>query len=77
MAVLRHFVNSGMIEGRQGSEEFNVTTYKNRYSDLRIAYGKNTKNYYMHYIWSGKKEGRSGKGTSELIGAVTKYNGVD
>ena len=76
VAVLRHFVNSGMIEGRQGSEEFNVTTYKNRYSDLRIAYGKNTKNYYMHYIRSGKKEGRSGKGTSELVG-LTRIGGVD
>ena len=77
MAALRHFVNSGMSEGRQGNEEFNVDTYKKRYRDLRNAYGNNKKNYYMHYIWSGKKEGRSGKGTSELIGAVTKYNGVD
>ena len=77
VAALRHFVNSGMSEGRQGNEEFNVDTYKKRYRDLRNAYGNNKKNYYMHYIWSGKKEGRSGKGTSELIGAVTKYNGVD
>ena len=76
-AALSHFVNNGMNEGRQACEEFNVNTYKNRYPDLRNAYGNNKKNYYMHYIWSGKKEGRSGKGTSELIGAVTKYNGVD
>lgn len=31
----------------------------------------------MHYINSGKKEGRSGKGTSGIIGTVTKYGGVD
>ena len=76
-ATLRHFVNNGMNEGRQGSEEFNVNTYKNRYPDLRSTYGNNKKNYYIHYIKNGKKEGRSGKGTSELVGAVTKYNGVD
>ena len=77
VAILRHFVNNGMNEGRQGSEEFNVNTYKNRYPDLRSTYGNNKKNYYIHYIKNGKKEGRSGKGTSELVGAVTKYNGVD
>ena len=77
VAALRHFVNSGMNEGRQGNEEFNVITYKNRYPDLRSAYGGNTKSYYLHYISYGKKEGRSGKGASELVGAITTYGGVD
>lgn len=31
----------------------------------------------MHYIASGKKEGRAGTGCKTLQGAVTVYNGVD
>lgn len=77
VAALRHFVNSGMNEGRQGNEEFNVITYKNKYSDLRNIYGSNLKSYYLHYIKFGKKEGRSGKGTSELVNPVTKYDGIE
>lgn len=60
-AVLRHFVNYGMKEGRQAKEAFNVQNYKNRYADLRKAYGNNLKNYYMHYMRYGVKEGRNGK----------------
>lgn len=35
------------------------------------------KSYYMHYIASGKKEGRAGTGCKTLQGTVTVYNGVD
>lgn len=77
MAVLEHFVNTGMNEGRWASEEFNVNTYKNRYSDLRRAFGNNLREYYIHYINNGKKEGRSGSGTSEVEDAVTNYGGID
>lgn len=76
-AILAHFVNYGMKEGRQAKEDFNVNTYKNRYVDLRNAYGKDLKSYYLHYINCGKKEGRSGAGTASLTGTVTKLNGVD
>ena len=60
-ALLNHFVNCGMAEGRQGSEEFNVQAYMNRYADLRQAFGNDLKMYYLHYISSGKAEGRNGK----------------
>ena len=61
IAVLNHFIRSGMSEGRQASEDFNVQIYKDRYSDVRAAYGNNLKEYYLHYIRSGKSEGRSAK----------------
>ena len=77
VAVLEHFVNYGMSEGRQGIESFNVYTYKNRYPDLRTVYGNNLKQYYMHFIQYGSIEGRNGSGTSEVIFPLTKYNGVD
>ncbi len=60
-AVLQHFVENGMKEGRQGCESFNVFYYKNRYPDLRRLYGDNLVKYYLHYMNYGLKEGRDGK----------------
>lgn len=60
-ALFKHFLNCGMKEGRQGSEEFNVQAYKARYADLQAAYGDDLKAYYLHYINCGKSEGRNGK----------------
>mgnify|MGYP001151702290 FL=1 len=47
-----------MKEGRQANETFSLSVYKDRYIDLRRAFGKNNKAYYMHYICNGIKEGR-------------------
>lgn len=59
VAVLRHFVTYGMNEGRLAKQSFNVHIYRQRYSDLEIAYGNAWKNYYLHYIQWGKSEGRN------------------
>ena len=61
MKALKHFVEHGMQEGRQGTAEFNVYAYKARYADLRSAYGDDLVKYYMHYIRAGKAEGRDGR----------------
>ena len=68
-AVLRHFINCGMAEGRRGNESFDVYGYRNRYMDLRKAFGLNLKNYYMHYLNCGIKEGRNGA-------SMTGYEGL-
>ena len=60
-ALFKHFLNCGMKEGRQASEEFNVQAYKKRYADLQAAFGDDLKAYYLHYISYGKAEGRNGK----------------
>lgn len=60
-AVLRHFVNFGMKEGRRGSLEFSVGKYKSRYADLRKAYKTDLKAYYLHYINHGKRENRTAR----------------
>ena len=59
-ALITHFNENGMAEGRQGSPEFNVWTYAGNYEDLRDAFGWNMREYYVHYIMYGKNEGRKG-----------------
>lgn len=76
-AILAHFVNYGMKEGRQGSAGFDVMSYAYKYADLRNAYKNDLKKYYMHYINYGKKEGRIATGTTSIQNCVTKYNGKD
>ena len=77
LAVLRHFVNYGMKEGRQGNESFSVISYRNKYQDLRVAFGNDLPAYYMHYIKYGHKENRVTTGVATLQNPVTSYNGVD
>ncbi|MBQ6555450.1 MAG: hypothetical protein IJL89_09470 [Firmicutes bacterium] len=57
-AYYKHFVNFGAKEGRQGSSLFNLSAYKNRYSDLQKAFGGNNKSYYEHYCSFGYYENR-------------------
>ena len=77
VAMLRHFVNYGMKEGRQAKSSFNVYSYAYKYGDLRRAYKNDLKAYYLHYIKYGKKEGRVATGTTSMQGCTTVYNGVD
>lgn len=58
-ALLNHFVNNGMAEGRQGCETFNVNVYKDNNPDLVSVYGDDLKSYYIHYINCGHNEGRT------------------
>ena len=69
-AVLRHFINYGMSEGRRGSEAFDVYSYKTRYLDLRKAYGSNLKAYYLHYLEYGMKEHRNGSSMTGFEGYI-------
>ena len=77
VAAIAHFVNSGMNEGRQAIDSFDVTSYRNAYQDLRAAFGNDLKSYYMHYINSGKSEGRKATGVKTLQNPMTVYKGVD
>ncbi|MGO5229573.1 N-acetylmuramoyl-L-alanine amidase [Thermoguttaceae bacterium LCP21S3_D4] len=79
IALLSHFINNGMSEGRQASKNFNVQIYKNNYTDLQQAFGNNLKPYYMHYIQNGKAEGRNAQTNipvyhSIIRGASTTVN---
>lgn len=77
IAMLEHFVNYGVNEGRQAKESFNVMGYKNRHLDLRRAYGNNLSQYYWHYVSSGKAEGRDASYTSEVTNPEHTFLGID
>lgn len=70
-ALLDHFIEYGMKEGRQGNAEFNVQAYKAMYPDLQAAFGDDLTLYYQHYIEYGKNEGRNGGGTTINTTALT------
>ena len=56
--AFRHFLEHGMNEGRQASENFDVYSYQARYEDLRNAFGSKLQSYYVHYICYGHNENR-------------------
>lgn len=81
-ALLKHFITSGMKEGRNGNAAFNVWAYMYNNLDLVAVYGaKDLSNYYIHYICHGQKEGRTAlykwgtqPGAGVLASYSTKYN---
>lgn len=83
-SVRQYFINYGMARGHQASEEFNVLAYRNRYQDLRLAFGNDYKLYYMHYINYGRAEGRNGReedaadpNTTPNVDADAIFDGVN
>lgn len=58
-ALLKHYLNYGMKEGRSGSSQFNVLVYRDNYSDLSSSYGNDYLSYCYHYMNYGKSEGRN------------------
>lgn len=72
-ALLNHYMEHGIYEGRSASSSFNATVYKSRYSDLAAAYGNNWFDYVRHYLTSGKSEGRD---ASSDKAQVSPQNGL-
>ena len=59
--LLRHFIEYGMKEGRQGSLLFDPEYYIETYPDLAEHYGtSDLTKFYIHYCRSGRAEGRIG-----------------
>lgn len=74
-----HFVNSGMREGRSGSEEFNLRAYIQKNPDLMQTFGENTAEYCRHYVESGKAEGREAlpDENSDVLGSYSSTYDVN
>ncbi|MFZ2545280.1 MAG: hypothetical protein WAW80_04850 [Candidatus Saccharimonadales bacterium] len=74
--ALWHFLNFGMNEGRVANNNFRVIPYRNKYVDLRIAFGANNlRAYYLHYLNIGSYEGRDS--TGDYLGGRSAIGGVD
>ena len=54
--LYQHFLKYGMDEGRRGCADFDVKKYKEKYADLREAFGDDLKPYYYHYMQFGVNE---------------------
>jgi len=63
-ALLKHYMQSGIYEGRSASATFNATAYKNRYADLRSIYGEDMIKYVVHYVSCGQAENRDANATT-------------
>lgn len=57
-ALFDHFMTSGIIEGRQSSEQFSILVYKENNQDLVDVFGDDLIKYYDHFIECGYKENR-------------------
>ena len=60
-ALLKHYLEFGMSEGRSASPLFDPHAYAARYPDLRKAFGKDMKAYAIHFLIRGRAENRLGR----------------
>lgn len=72
-ALLNHYLQHGMKEGRNFSKAFNLTLYKKLYSDLAQVFGNNWEMYVTHYLNYGINESRDGGGEFDIV-AYMKNN---
>lgn len=64
----KHWIESGIKEGRQASPVFDVRYYLDHNSDLKSAFGNDYQKAYNHFISNGYAEGRE---------SSTEYCGID
>ena len=76
-AIIQHFAQCGINEGRQANQIFNVASYYNRYQDLRRSFRGNISSYYWHFINHGYNEGRSAVDCATLQDPVSSLWGRD
>lgn len=78
-ALFTHFVTSGILEGRNGCEDFNLRAYVQNNPDLMAAFGENYNAYCRHYVENGRTEGRKAllDEKSNVLGSYTTYYDTD
>lgn len=74
-ALFAHFVTSGILEGRNGCEDFNLRAYVQNNPDLMVAFGENFGAYCRHFVENGRAEGRKALSDekSSILGSYTTY----
>lgn len=77
LGVLKHFISTGMKEGRQANSSFDVSSFRMQHEELRRLYGDNWPSYYTEYIRYGSMQDKQYLNTTEIQDPVTTYDGVD
>ncbi len=57
----KHFLEIGMMQGRAASAAFDPAAYYKNYPLLKKIYGTEYREYYIHYLKEGMREGLSGR----------------
>lgn len=69
-----HWRDSGFNEGRQGSPEFNVGYYRNRYPDVQVLCGKGDRSCVLqHWLDLGLDQGRQGSADFSVASYLNRY----
>ena len=71
--LLRHFIYSGIYEGRQASPAFNITYYMNTYPDLQKVFKNNKVKYINHFNFNGMKEARRSDKNFDVLSYKNQY----
>lgn len=81
--LLEYYLQYGIANGDQASEEFNVYIYALNNPDIAAVFTSNFLGYYLHYIQCGKAEGRNARtlltdtnSTSQNVAEETKPVGT-
>ncbi|MBQ9414809.1 MAG: hypothetical protein IJU16_06775 [Clostridia bacterium] len=64
--ALKHFLLSGMKEGRVASPVFSIQYYMSNYPDLKRVFGYDYVRYAQHFVKNGMKEMRQGNATFDV-----------
>ena len=56
--LIKHFIEHGESEFRNGRGMFHPDLYKENYKDLKDSFGDDVKSYYTHFATAGYGEGR-------------------
>ncbi len=56
--ALRHFIEVGIPEGRQGSKRFDLDLFKVKHPFLARLFGDNNKRFYLYYVLFDSKRAK-------------------
>ncbi len=72
-ALLEHFMNFGLSEGREMNEMIDIVQYREKYPDLQDAFGDDWDAYVAHYLSYGAFEHRDNGTDFDPVDYLNRY----